>query len=121
MAGEEHTLGRGRRIAVWVLVVLATVIGVVSILTVFVERQLLDNGAWRSSSAKVIAEPQVQDALSVFLTNQLYSSVDVSAALEEKLPPNLKPLAPPLSAALRDRTPQAVKLILARPRIQNLF
>src|SRR4051794_28824975 len=102
-ATEKLTLGRGRRIAIWTLVVVGALIGVLSVMTVFVERQLLDNGSWRSSSQKVIADPQVQDALAVFITNQLYSSVDVEKALEEKLPPNLRPLAPPLSAALRDR------------------
>ena len=89
-------LGRGRRITVWVLLVLATIISVVSILTVYVKRQLLDNGSWTNASAKVIADPEVQDALSIYLTNQLYQNVDVTTAIEQRLPTNLKPLASPL-------------------------
>jgi hypothetical protein len=36
-------LSRGRRIGVWSLVVLASIIGLLSILTTFVNRQLLDS------------------------------------------------------------------------------
>jgi hypothetical protein len=114
-------LSRGRRITVWVLLVVATIIAVVSLLTVYVNRQLLDNGSWTSASAKVIADPEVQNALSIYLTNQLYQNVDVSTAIEDRLPKNLKPLASPLAGLIKERTPQIVSEVLARPRVQSLF
>ena len=114
-------LGRGRRITVWVLLVVATIISVVTILTVYVNRQLLDNGSWTNASAKVIADPEVQDALSIYLTNQLYQNVDVTTAIEQRLPTNLKPLASPLAGLIKERTPQIVSEVLARPRVQSLF
>ena len=114
-------LSRGRRITVWVLLVVATIISVVSILTVYVNRQLLDNGSWTNASAKVIADPEVQDALSIYLTNQLYQNVDVTTAIEQRLPTNLKPLASPLAGLIKERTPQIVSEVLARPRVQSLF
>ena len=64
--------GRGRRRAlVWTLVVLASVIGLGSILTTWVDRQMLDNQSWKDASARLIENPEVQDALSVFLVNEL--------------------------------------------------
>jgi len=44
---------------------------------------MLDNQSWQDASAKLIEDPQVQDALSVYLVNQLYDKVDVSSALGE--------------------------------------
>ena len=61
---------RGRRRAlVWTLIVLASLIGLGSILTTWVHRQMLDNQSWKDASARLIENPEVQNALSVFLVN----------------------------------------------------
>ena len=114
-------LSRGRRIGVWALVILASIIGVVSILTTFVNRQLLDNGSWNKASAKVIQDPQVRSAVATQLVNQLYNNVDVSAQLETRLPKNLQQLAAPAAGALREPATKAVEYLLAQPRFQQLF
>jgi hypothetical protein len=114
-------LSRRRRAAVWVLVVSASVIGFVSILTVWVNRQMLDNGAWTTASAKVIQDPKVRSALSAYLVNQLYDQGNVTGQLKQQLPPTLKPLAGPIAGALRAPAVQGVEFMLARPRIQQLW
>jgi hypothetical protein len=114
-------LSKRRRIAIWSLIVLASVIGLISVLAVWTDRQMLDNQAWNDATKKAIADPAVQDALSVYLVNQLYDNVDVSGQLEQKLPPNVKPLAGPISAALRQPTANGIEFLLARPRVQQLF
>jgi hypothetical protein len=116
---SEQKLSRRRRITVWVLVVLATLIAFVGSLTVWVKRQLLDNNAWNHATEQVITDPQVQSALSVYLTNQLYANVDLEPALEQRLPENVKPLASPLAGLIRGRTPEAIAVVLQRPRIQS--
>ena len=82
-----HPLTRRRRIAIWALMVIATIIGIGSILTTWVNRQVLDNEAWRNSSAELIADPAVQQTLSVYLVDQLYANVDVAGSLEQNLRP----------------------------------
>jgi hypothetical protein len=114
-------LGRGRRIAVWALVVLASLIGLVAILTTWVNRQMLDNRSWEDASRELIQDPEVRAALSVYLVNQLYDNVDVSETLQERLPPNLSGLAAPLAGALREPSARGVEFMLARPRIQELW
>jgi hypothetical protein len=111
--------GRWRRVASWALVVLASLIGFISVLTVWVDRQLLDNAAWQQASTDVIQDPEVRNALSVYLVNQLYDNVNVSEQLGSKLPPALKPLAAPISAALREPAGNGVDFLLARPRLQD--
>jgi len=120
-SAEPVHLTRRRRIAVWSIVVLATLIALVGTLTVWVERQMLDDTAWKNASTKVIKDPEVQAALSTYVVNQLYENVDVSAALQQRLPPNLKQIADPLAAALRQPASNTVKFLLGRPRIQQLF
>ena len=100
---------------------LASVIGLITILTVWVDRQLLDNGQFRNSSAQLVQDPQIRGALSVYLVNQLYNNVDVSGQLEKQLPQQVKPLAGPLSAGLRQPSVNAVSFLLSQTRVQQAF
>jgi hypothetical protein len=115
------TLTRGRKIAVWSLVVLASIVGVVAILTTFVNRQLLDNHSWHKASARIIQDPKVRAAVSTQLVNALYQNVDVSQQLESRLPKDFKQLAAPAAGALREPATKAVEYLLSQPRFQQLF
>lgn len=120
-AESSAQLSRRRRIVVWVLVVLATVLALVSILTTWVNRQMLDNTAWNKATTQVIQDPQVQTALADYTVNQLYENVNVAQLLQQNLPPVLKPLAPQLAGALQSPATHAVSLLLQRPRVQQAF
>jgi hypothetical protein len=120
-ANAAAPLSRKRRILIWTLVVLATVLALVSILTTWVNRQMLDNTAWKNATAQTIQDPQVQTALATYTVNQLYANINVAKALQQRLPPRLAPLAPTLAGALQQPATQAVKLALERPKIQQLF
>jgi hypothetical protein len=111
----------GRRALVWSLVVLATLIGVISILASWVNQQALDNEAWEDTSEEIIQDPKIADALSAYVVNQLYSNVDVASELEQRLPENLQRLAAPAAAALRQPMADGVRRLLEQPRIQQLF
>src|SRR6516162_9072810 len=73
-------LSKKRRLAIWTLVILASILCFASILTTWVKRQMLNNDAWQRATTQVIQDPAVQTALSTYLVNQLYSNVDVGAA-----------------------------------------
>jgi hypothetical protein len=115
-------LSRGRRIAVWTLVVVATVLTLVSILTMWVKRQMLDNTAWNNATTQIVQDPQVQAALATFTINELYGpKVNLPQRFEDRLPDTLKPLGVPLANALEQPLTQGVKRLLQRPRLQQLF
>jgi hypothetical protein len=116
----EKLSGR-RRAAVWTLITLAAVLGLLAILATWVNRQFFDDNSWQKASKQLIQDPAIQSSLSVYLVNQLYANVDVPGAIAEKLPPNLKPFAVPAAAALRQPATDAVKLLLTRPRVQDLW
>jgi hypothetical protein len=105
----------------WVLIVLASVVALVSALNIWVKREALDSDNWANTSAQLLENDQIRGALSVYLVNQVYQNVNVTQALEEKLPPNLKPLAPPLAGALHNVAIETADQLLARPRVQRLW
>jgi hypothetical protein len=114
-------LSARRRAVIWILIVLASLIALASVLTTWVDRQMLDTQSWADASAELIEDPQVRDAVSVYLVDQLYGNVDVAADLEERLPDNLDRLAAPLAGALRQPTTEAVERLLDSPRVQQLW
>ena len=114
-------LSRRRRIVVWVLVVVASIVALVSILTTWVNRQMLDNTAWTKATTQVVQDPQVQSAIASYTINQIYDNINVGQALSNRLPGQLKQLGPPLAGALEQPAQQAVARLLTRPRVQQLF
>jgi hypothetical protein len=110
-----------RGIAVWSLVVLAALLAIISSLTVWTKRQLLDTDQWTKTSAQVLADPQVRTALSNQLVDQLYQSVDVTAALKQQLPEAAQGAAPAIAAAIRTGAVRTTDALLATPRAQQLW
>jgi hypothetical protein len=114
-------LSRRRRAVIWTLIVLASLIAFGSVLTTWVDRQMLDTQSWEDASAQLIEDPEIREAVSVFLVDELYTNADVPSALEERLPTNLDPLAAPLAGALRQPATDAVDRLLDGPRVQQLW
>ncbi len=110
-----------RRWLPWALVVLAAIIGLVSALNIWVKRQALSTDNWTAASSKLLANPEIRGAISVYLVNQVYDNVNVSQALADKLPPAAKGLAAPLAAALRQPAVRTADALLARPKVQALW
>ena len=118
---DEPKLRGRRKAAVWTLISLAAVLGVLAILATWVNRQFFDDSSWQKASKQLIQDPAIQSSLSVYLVNSLYANVDVPGTIAQRLPKNLKPFAAPAAAALRQPATDAVKLLLTRPRIQDLW
>jgi hypothetical protein len=103
------------------LVVVATCIAVLSTLTTWVKTEALDTDKWVANSDELIADPEIRDALAVYLTDQLFTAVDVGAALEGLLPEQLSGLAGPLAGAFRGPAGEAVDQLLASQRFADLW
>ena len=114
-------LSKRRTVVIWTLIVVASLIAFGSTLTTWVDRQMLDTTSWEEASAELIEDPEVRGAVSVYLVDALYTNVDVSTALEERLPNNLDRLAAPLAGALRQPATDAVNRLLDAPRVQQLW
>ena len=119
--GETVAVTGWRRWVPWALIVLAALIALVASLNVWVKRQALSTDHWTESSTQLLANDDIRNAVAVYVVNQLYENVDVSAALEERLPEATKPLAPTLAAALEPALVRTMDTLLGRPRVQQLW
>jgi len=101
--------------------VLAAVIGLVAALNIWVKRQALSTDNWTNASSQLLENSEIRSAISVYLVNQIYQNVDVTNALEQRLPPQAKGLAPQIAVALQQIAVRAANALLARPLIQQLW
>jgi hypothetical protein len=110
-----------RRWVPWVLIVLAALIGLLASLNIWVKRQALNTNNFTNASSQLLEDDDIRNAISVYVVNQIYDNVDVSQALEERLPPATKPLAPTVAAALQPALVRTTDTVLGRPRIQQAW
>lgn len=103
------------------LIVIATVIAIVSTLTTWVRAQLLDTDDWVGVSGELLAEPEVQDALSTYLSTQLFERVNMKSELEEVLPSEFSRLAGPLAGALQEPVANGIDRLVASDRFATLW
>ena len=110
--GEAGDLQPEPRILPGILIGLATLVAILGTFTTWVKVQALDTDEWASISSELLDEPEIREALSVYLVDELYEEVDVTSEVEDMLPENLEGLAGPVSAALRGPATTGVERII---------
>jgi hypothetical protein len=113
--------GAPHRIWVRVILVLATVLAILSIVSIWANRQLMNPTNWSKTSTAQLRKQTVRSAVSGYLIDQLYANVDVQERLKSGLPPQLAPLAGPLSGALHNLAEQGAERALELPRVQDAW
>jgi len=104
-AGEQPVKKRrGRSIAVWVALVLAGLLLLLSSYAVWVNRVALNTDVFVDTSTELIEDDAIREAVAQRAVDELYANVDVEAAIEERLPEDVKSLAGPTAAARIPRT-----------------
>ena len=119
--GERGTARRGPGWLPAALVAAATVLAVVSTFTTWVRAEALDTDQWVELSTDLLDNPEIQRALSVFLVDELYQQIDVTAEIEDKLPDDLKGLAGPLSGTLRGPATAGVERLIASDQFRSVW
>ena len=120
MEATAKTTGGHRRLAL-VLIVLATIIGIVSVFALWGKRQVLENETFATTSGELIQDPEIQKSVADFLTTSLFTNVDVQGELTKKLPPQFAPLAGPATGALRNLVNDLALKALQQPKVQALW
>jgi hypothetical protein len=112
---------RPRRGLVLAVSVLASVLAFFAVFAIWVSRQLLETDTWTNTSSQLLEHPDIQVALAGFLTDSLYSNVDVEAQLANALPKRAQPLAGPAAGALRELANRLALEALQSPHIQQAW
>ncbi|HEU4802206.1 MAG TPA: hypothetical protein VFS73_03430, partial [Solirubrobacterales bacterium] len=109
-----------RRIAV-ILVILATLTGILALVSTWVKRQVYDTDQWVATSSALLADDEIRTELSDYLTAQIFASGVVQEEVAKLLPPKAAPLAGPASSGLSQLFNRAVNQILQTSAIQDLW
>jgi hypothetical protein len=112
---------RGHPRLVIALLIVATLLSVVGIFSVWINRQALNTDNWVNTSTKLLQNKDIQGQLAIYLSNQLTENVNIKEELQKALPPKLAPLAGPAAGALEQLAPQIAEKALERPKVQELW
>jgi hypothetical protein len=116
MSQAPHRRGYARA-----LVVLASVIALFALHAIWLDRQLLNTDNWTSASSKLLENPAIRKQTAGYLTDELFSNVDVQAEIASILPARAQALAGPAANLLRERVEVRANNLLTRPRVQQLW
>src|SRR3954447_6700168 len=116
---EGHPLRH--RYLVRALLVIASVLAVLAIFSVWANRQALNADNWSDTSTELLEHPAIRAQVAGFLVDQVYANVDVVGQVRSALPPRLQPLAGPAANGLRQLAERRAQVLLGRPRVQELW
>ena len=111
----------GRALAVWILLVLASLLLLLSTFAVWVDRVALNTDAFVDTSTELIEDEAIRQAVANRAVDELFESVDVEAELEAQLPDDYQNLSGPAAAGLREASYTLVARALEQPRLQRLW
>ena len=111
----------GRLVVVDAMIVLATMLLIVGVFSVWANRLLFSPDNWESTSTQLLSNPSIRSATANYAVDQLYANVNVAGLIKSALPPRLQPLASPAAGAVRNAAVQGVDTALTRPRVQDLW
>jgi hypothetical protein len=120
-APERARASRKRLVAARVLVILAIILTLPAALAGYVRWQVLDTDTFHDTAKQLIADDTVRNQVAASLVDGLYDNTDVTAALEQRLPPDQQRLAGPLTAVSRLAADRLAPRLLERPRVQQLW
>ena len=112
---------RGRATAVWIVLVLAGLLLLLSSFAVWINRVALNTSVFTDTSSSLLDNDQIRSAVANRAVDELFANVDVQAEVEEQLPADYQGLSGAATAGLRQASYQIVDRALEQPVFQDLF
>ncbi|MGZ6967318.1 MAG: hypothetical protein ACXVKN_06235 [Acidimicrobiia bacterium] len=113
--------GRGRRITVAVLLIVASILAPLSVLAVWTKNTLLDSDQYVSTVAPLAKNPAIIDAAANEITASLVSTTDVQAKVKAALPAKADFIAPAVASSLETVVHKLAVKVMSSPRFQALW
>jgi putative oligomerization/nucleic acid binding protein len=119
----ESTRRQSRRRAtgVWIVLVIAGLLLLLSSFAIWVNRVALNTGVFTDTSSSLLDDPAIRSAVANRAVDELFANVDVQVEVEKQLPADYQGLAGPATAGLRQASYQIVDRALEQPAFQQLF
>lgn len=103
------------------MVTLFAILLPITTVTGWAHRTVLDTTTYVDTIKPIASDPAVVAAASREVTNELFTALDVPAAITQALPPKATVLAGPITNGARDYVQQAVDAVISGPTFQNLW
>jgi hypothetical protein len=110
-----------RRILAGLCVFLTCVLFLVSVFSLFIERELLDSDAYSAKMKEVIEQPVVQKAVSVYATDELFTALKIQKRVTDFLPEKLKFVGAPATSAVQGFAAGQVERLLGQDQFQDIW
>ncbi|WP_338693895.1 hypothetical protein V2W30_04735 [Streptomyces sp. Q6] len=110
-----------RRTIAAVLIALVAVLAVTSVVGLWGSRTTLDTDRWIATVGPLPEDPEVNAAVSTYLSNEIFDQLDVEQRLSESLPPRAAFLAAPVTGAVHDYLRDSISRLIATDRFQELW
>ena len=112
---------RGRSAAVWILLVIAGLLLLLSSFAVWINRVALNTTVFTSTSSSLLDNDKIRTAVANRAVDELFANVDVQAEVQAQLPNDYEGLSGAATAGLRQVSYQIVDRALEQPVFQSLF
>jgi len=113
--------GRVRSISAGVLGVLAVVILLPATVAMWARATVFNSGKVGDAVANALAQPEVEDALAQWATDQIVTALDVETAVKNLVPDQLARLEPALSAGITQAVDRLMTRVMSDPRVQQVI
>ena len=107
---------RVRIVGARVLTVVAILLALVGMIAFYVKHTALDKDGFEAISRQMIENDEIRTQVAAKSVDTLFANVDAEAAIAERLPPDLKGLAPVLAGVAQSGADDAAVAVLERPR-----
>jgi hypothetical protein len=82
--GAKARISKRRLILVDVMIVIATVLAVVGMLSVWANRLLFNPDNWENTSTQLLQNSDIRSATANYVVDQLYANVDVASLIKSR-------------------------------------
>ncbi|HEX4745262.1 MAG TPA: SHOCT domain-containing protein [Gaiellaceae bacterium] len=120
-AATPRSQSRGRATAIWVVLVVAGLLLLLSSFAIWINRVALNTGVFTDTSTSLLDNDEIRSAVANRAVDELFANVDVQAEIEGQLPEDYKGLSGAAAAGLRQASYQIVDRALEQPVFQDLF
>jgi hypothetical protein len=112
---------RGRSVAVWIVLVVAGLLLLLSSFAVWINRVALNTTVFTSTSSSLLDNDRIRASVANRAVDELFANVDVQAEVQAQLPNDYEGLSGAATAGLRQLSYQIVDRALEQSVFQSLF
>jgi hypothetical protein len=113
--------GRGRKVAVALLLVVASILAPLAVISVWTKNTLLDTDQYVDTVGPLARNQAIIDAAARNISDALISSTDVEAKIKDALPPRARFIAGPVADSLETLIERVAVRLLSSDRFQTVW